>query len=78
MTGKQKSDLEIALKAGAYAISFGMPRIGDIFIDDIHGKNGGPYSIKFDDAAELLLKASRSGLQLPGESEVQDAQESDL
>lgn len=72
MTGKRKSDLEMALKAGAYAINFGMPRIGDIFIDDIHGKNGGPYSIKFDDAAELLLKASRSGLQLPGESEVQN------
>lgn len=70
---QEKRDLQMALKAGAYAILHGMPKIGEVFVYDIEGKEGGPYSIKFDDAVDLLLKASLTGLELPEKSEVQNA-----
>lgn len=77
MNVQEKRNLQMAMKAGAYAILYGMPKIGDSFWYDISGKEGGPYSIKFDDAVELLLNAS---LIEDGEekSEVQNAEKSDL
>lgn len=48
-----KNDLEMALKAAIYAIKTSR---ASVFIDDIKGKNGGPYAIKHETAIEILCE----------------------
>lgn len=48
-----KNTLEMALKAAIFAIKNSR---ASVFVDDIKGKNGGPYAIKHETAFEILAE----------------------
>lgn len=53
-----KNTLEMALKAAIFAIKNSRNPI-TTFIDDIKGKNGGPYAIEYETALEILCEQAQ-------------------
>lgn len=47
--------MRTAIRAGAFAICNTSKR-GQTFVDDVHGKRGGPHYMSFLDAATILLQ----------------------
>ena len=47
-------ELLLSILAGLYAIESNKKNRGRVYVCDVHREHGGPYTIKFDLAAEIL------------------------